>query len=157
MWIENRLGWNSKTFPNLSHAFLSDVSLRPSLWISLLRIVVVPWIGAGAPGSAPVEELGRIAGISRRSSRQFKRYDLGLLALLDFTCCAKVIAPNGDLALEMLKAKSVSSPARVLVGVPKLTPDEFEVIKRPLPLAVTILHVVFSLGEIDVMLMLRKD
>ena len=57
----------------------------------------------------------------------------------------------------MLKANSVSSPARVLVGVPKVTPDEFEVVKRPLPLAVTILHVVFSLGEIDVMLMLRKD
>ena len=57
----------------------------------------------------------------------------------------------------MLKAKSVSFPARVLVGVPKVAPDEFEVVKRPLPLAVTILHVVFSLGEIDVMLMLRKD
>ena len=85
------------------------------------------------------------------------KYDFGLLALLDLTCWAKVIAPNGDLALEMLKAKSVSSPARVLVGVPKFTPAEFEVVKRPSPLAVSILHIIFSLGEIDVMLMLRKD
>ena len=137
IYIENRFGWNSNTFPNLSHDFFRDVSLLPSLNISLVRIVVVPRIGAGARGSAPVDELGTIAGISLKSSRQFTRWDFGLLALLDFTCWAKVIAPNGDLALEMLKAK-------------------FEVIKRPLPLAVTILHVVFPRGEIDVMLMLIK-
>ena len=67
-----------------------------------------------------------------------------------------MIDPKGVLALEMLKAKSVSSPARVLVGVPKVAPDEFEVVKRPSPLAVTILHVAFSLGEIDVMFNAKK-
>ena len=70
---------------------------------------------------------------------------------------ARPHGPSGDLALEMLKAKSVSSPAQVLAGVPKSIPVEFDVIERPLPLAVTILHVVFSLGEIDVMLMLIKE
>ena len=59
--------------------------------------------------------------------------------------------------LAMINAKSVSSRARGLAGVVKSTIVEFEVLSWPLPEPVTILRVVFSLGEIAVMFMLSND